>query len=264
MTDLIAFAEHNSVYGRVVKWDAVFGSAIQFARDTGLVAPDPEIGGRDRTVIVSVIDCGPGNVSRGKMNPCVIRGGDLVVANLFHRTHELCVDGEFESRFDWEHIMAKLNVTEGVVELEPLQAYVVCRPNPAVAQKLMMGDRRILSPYGDAQLSESVDDPVPMHGRAPRTPHRNKTVIEEVVAVGPGAVVDGIWQTPPQSLVGGFIVYDTSTQPVRFMAAGAAYTLVHWRHVLRSFRRPEAVDAEQRAAERADAEEADATGTRVH
>jgi co-chaperonin GroES (HSP10) len=250
--DWLFYTEHNGVYGEVVQWDAVFGGkAIQFSSDVTIHAPHAEIGRKDRTVIVRVICVGPGNVSRGQLNPCTIKSGDYVVANLFHRSHEPCILGEYHSLFPWENIMAKLMVDEVAksMGLDPLQAYIICKPNEAVAQRLMMGERKIIAPFGDAQFSGSADEPMPLPGRKDRAPERSKTVIEEVVSVGPGAVVDGVWQEPPQSLVGGMVMYDTSVAPVRFVALGEQYTLVHWRHVLFSFRkRPEIAPSEASAA----------------
>lgn len=136
------------------------------------------------------------------------------------------------ARIEIEHELKALN-------LQPLQAYLVCKPNEKEAQKLIMGESKIIAPFGDAQYAGELPEQMP--GRA--KPEPNKTVIEEVVDVGPGAVVDGLYQQPPRELIGGMVMYDTSVSPIRFLVQGQAYTLVHWRHVLLSFRRPETLGA---------------------
>lgn len=238
------WCENQHVLARIVQWDEVFGEpgrgAVTFSHDVTIHAPDATIGRKDRTVILRVVAAGPGNVSRGLRNPCTVSEGDLVVANLFHKTQDLRVLGENPVMFNWENIMARLHINEALkqLSLEPLQAFIVTKPNPDVAQRLMMGESRILSPFGDAQLSGGIEsEPTfDQFGNEKKKAEKTKTVIEECVAVGPGGVVDGLWQEPPKNLPGAMVMFDTSVAPVRFVVGGAQYTLVHLRHVLLTFR----------------------------
>lgn len=207
---------------RVTDWQATSFS---------ILAPAQTIGRRDKTVVLEVINSGPGNVSRGTLNPTTVEPGDLVIANLYHRSHELIVFGQNVSTFNWENIMAKLSVNEmnKTVDIVPLQCFIVCKINEKRAQRTMMGDSVIINPNGDALLTGSSTD------ERGRPTQQLKVACEEVVSVGPGAVVDGMWQEP-KCQVGDMIYYDTSTTPVTFMAGGQSYTLVHWRSVILSFR----------------------------
>jgi len=225
-------AEHQHVLCRLFPWESVFGGS--FSADTGLVAPDQEIGRRDRCVVLEVVTAGPGNVSRGTLNPCTIKEGDIVVANLFHRSHTPTVAGHNFSLFNWENIMAKIDIDEvnKGISMAPLQAYLICQPNEERAHRFIMGKSMIMNPGIDMQVSGG--DRFDERGKPKE---QTKTVVEEVVQVGPGAVVDGMWQEPP-NLVGDLVMYDTSVAPVRFMVQGAVYTLIHWRHVLLSSRTP--------------------------
>jgi hypothetical protein len=238
------YAEHQNVLASLVQWDAIFRGegSVQFARDVTLHAPDAGIGQRDRVVILRVVAAGPGNVSRGKLNPCTLDTDDLVIANLFHETQQVRIMGDNFSMFNWEQIMGKLKIDHEThsIDLQPLQAYLVCKPDEAAAQKLMMGKSRIISPHGDAQFSGGSE---PEFDPRRKAPERTKTVIERCVQVGPGAVVDGMWQEPPAALQGAMVLYDTSVAPVRFVVGGQTHTLVHWRHVLLSFRDEHAAEA---------------------
>jgi co-chaperonin GroES (HSP10) len=247
----IVYAEHNGVAAEIIDWEDIFGdgNALQFSRDVKIHAPAATIGRRDRTIVLHVKCVGPGNVSRGTLNQCTIKSGDYVVANLLHQAQDLSMLGESVKVFPWEHIMAKLNIDELTksVGLQPLQCYLVCKPNERLAHKVIMGESKIIAPFGDAQLSGGVE-PEPTFdrmGNQKKMPEKNKTVVEQVVAVGPGAVVDGMWQEPRQELVGGLVLYDTSVAAVRFVLGGQQYSLVHWRHVVFSILPPE----DQRAAE---------------
>lgn len=242
---LTLYAEHQHVVGRIIRWDEVFGegnSLAVFGKDSVLHAPDQEIGRADRTIILEVVVAGPGNVSRGERNVCALDTGDLVVVNYIHRSHSLTVLGESVSSFNWEQVMAKIVVDKESksIDLVPLQCYLVCERDEEAAQILIMGKSKIILPGADSQFSGAADTD---HRGRPTT-GRTKTVVERVVSVGPGAVVDGLWQEPPP-LAGMHVMYDTSVAPIRFMVGGKSYTLVHWRHVILSFRREEGDAVEQ-------------------
>lgn len=237
------YAEHNNVAADIVQWESIFGDgqSVQFSRDVTIHTPDATIGRRDRTVILHVKCAGPGNVSRGALNPCMVRGGDYVVANLLHQQQDLMLMNENVRTFPWENIMAKLTIDEAAktIGLQPLQCYLLCKPNERVAQKIIMGNSQIIAPFGDAQFSGGVEAEARFDqfgNQKSRSTEKNKTVIEEVVAVGPGAVVDGMWQEPRADLVaGGMVLYDSSVSAIRVTIGGQQYSLVHWRHVVFSF-----------------------------
>jgi len=255
MSDLnwLLYAEHNAVAANIIQWESIFGSgrAAQFSGDVTIHTPDATIGRRDRTVILRVKCCGPGNVSRGTLNECRIRAGDYVVANLFHQQQDLLVFGEDIRVFPWENIMARIDVNEEAktLSLQPLQCYLLCRPNEKLAQRIIMGESRIIAPYGDAQLSGGVEAEPEYDrlGNQRKREPKNKTVIEEVVAVGPGAVVDGMWQEPRKELVGGLVLYDSSVSAISVVIGGQQYSLVHWRHVVFSMVKPESIRAAEEA-----------------
>lgn len=235
MSSITVYAEHQHVLCELVQWDEIFGKgggAVTFASDVTIHAPDASIGQKDRPVILRVVVAGPGNVSRGTRNPCAIKDGDLVLANLFHRTDEVRIMGQNFSLFDWDKIMAKLEIDPilKTLNLVPLQCYLVCQPDEDAAAKLMMGKSKILSPHGDAQMVGELEAD---HRGRPQ--QQRKVVIERVVSTGPGAVVDGLWQEPP-NLAGDMVMFDTSVSPVRFVVRGEQYTLVQWRTVMLSFR----------------------------
>lgn len=235
MTDMTAQAENQHVFLRLISpmSDEARDLGLSAFSKGGLYAPDVQ-GHKDQCVIGRVLTKGPGNVSRGELNRCTLNIGDLVIFNLFHRTNELVLMGDNVSTCNWENIMAKLAVSDETktIEMTPLQGYIVCKTNPEVAQRIIMGDSKIIAPYGDAQMSGNPD--TDERGR-PR--HQSKVAVEEVLQVGPGAVVDGMWQEPTQE-PGDFVLYDTSTTPVRFTAGGQTFTLVHMRTVLLTLRTP--------------------------
>ncbi len=216
-------AHHQHVLARITDWQASSFS---------IKAPDQTIGRKDKTVVLEVVTMGPGNVSRGTLNECTLVSGDLIIANLYHRSHELLVFGQSVSTFNWENIMAKIEVDDinKTVGILPLQSFVVCRTNEKRAQRVMMGEKSaILNPNGDALLTgEAFDE----RGK-PR--HQLKIACEEVVSVGPGSVVDGLYQVP-NCQPGDMVYYDTSTTPISFTAAGQSFTLVHSRCIVLSFR----------------------------
>lgn len=220
--------ENQHVLARVVDWQ---GGSFE------VYAPDQTIGRRDKTIVVRVICAGPGNVSRGTLNPCRLFPGDLALVNLYHRSHELVLGGHNCSTFNWENIMARISVNESekAIELSPLQGYIVCKTNEARAQYVMMGESKIINPSGDAQLSGGGSfDP-----RTGKRVEQIKVACEEVVQVGPGAVIDGLWQEP-RCKPGEMVLYDTSVTPVKFMAGGQSLTLIHWRAVMFTFRNAKA------------------------
>ncbi len=222
MTDVLSGAWHQHVLCRIGDHSASFG----------LHGVNQTIGRRDKTVVVEVIAAGPGNVSRGTRNECTLRPGQLALVNLFHRTHEIVVLGQNLSTFNWENMMATIDVNEELktVDMLPLQGFIVTRTNERRAQYVMMGKSGILNPSGDAQLSGG--GAFDFKGKRVE---QIKIACEEVVHVGPGAVLDGLWQEP-KCATGDMILYDTSTTPVTFTAAGKSYTLVNWRNVILSFR----------------------------
>lgn len=202
-----------------------------FSREGGLITPDTD-GFREKVVVSEVLTAGPGNVSRGTLNPCTVVPGDLVLFNLYHRTHDILMQGVSVAMVNWENVMAKLEVNEAAkeVQLLPLQGYIVCKTNELRAQRIMMGASRIIAPYGDAQMSGN-----PETDEKGRPKLQAKTAVEDVVQQGPGAVVDGMWQEPSVR-AGDAIMYDTSVSPVRFTISGQTFTLVHMRHVMFAFR----------------------------
>lgn len=222
MTDVLQGAWHQHVLCRIADHSASFG----------LHGINQTIGRRDKTVVVEVIAAGPGNVSRGTRNECRVKPGQLALVNLFHRTHELVVLGQNLSTFNWENMMATIEVDEvkKAISMTPLQGFIVTRTNEARAQYVMMGKSQIINPSGDAQLTGGSS----FNEKGKRV-EQLRVACEEVVHVGPGAVMDGLWQEPlckPEDM----ILYDTSTTPVSFTAGGRSYTLVNWRNVLLSFR----------------------------
>jgi co-chaperonin GroES (HSP10) len=233
MTDMTAQGCNQHVFLRIISpmSDEARDLGISAFSKGGLYAPDVQ-GHRDQCVIGQVLTKGPGNVSRGELNPCIVEAGDLVLFNLFHRTNELILMGDNVSTCNWENIMAKLSVNDETkdLEMEPLQGFIICKTNELIAQRVMMGKSKIIAPYGDAQMSGN-----PVTDERGRPSHQSKVAVEEVVQSGPGAVVDGLWQEPTQRQ-GDFIMYDTSTTPVRFTAGGQTFTLVHMRHVLLTLR----------------------------
>lgn len=226
MSDFNVSAEHQHVLCQMTDWNGAF------TKDSPLFAPDQSIGHKDRTVVLQVLTAGPGNISRGTLNPCTLSQGDLIVVNFFHKSHELLLQGNSVLTINWEHVMAKLNINDETktVDLLPLQAYVVCQRNEAKAQKIMMGDSLILAPGVDSQVvgGGNVDE-------RGKPKEQIKIAVEQVVSCGPGAVIDGLFQAPSYE-PGDMVMYDTSVAPVQFRLAGSAYTLVHYRHVIMSFR----------------------------
>lgn len=228
-------AEQQHVVGRIVDMmsdEARDMGLVAFSKSSGLHTPDTSQF-RDKCVVMQVLTKGPGNVSRGTLNPCLVNPGDYVLINLYHRSHELTIQGDTVSAFNWENVMGRLNVNdkEKCIEMEPLQGFIVCQTDEKAAHSIMMGQSRIINPGGDAMYSG--DGSTDEKGR-PKL--QIKVAIEKVVQVGPGAVVDGLWQEPTQS-AGDHVLYDTSVSPVRFTIAGQTYTLVHMRHVIMTFRR---------------------------
>lgn len=194
----------------------------------GLLTPGDISGGRrEKTVILEVQTCGVGNITRGAINPVQVKRGDLVIANLFHRSHDLMLQGTSISTFSWEYIMGRIDVNEEnkSVTLSPLQGYVVCKTNEKRAQKITMGDSTIIAPFGDVQMT------TPELNEQGRKISRTKVAIEEVVMQGPGAVLDGMWQEPT-CRPGDMVIYDTSISPITFTFGGQTVTLVHHRHII--------------------------------
>ncbi len=235
MSDATIQGENQHVIGRLLDPMSEAAKALglsAFSREGGLIEPDASPL-KDKTCVMEVLTCGPGNVSRGALNPCTIQHGQLVIANLFHRTHEIMVQGENVCTFNWENIMARINVNdaEQTIDLEPLQGFIICRVNEARARHIMMGQQaRILAPGGDAQLSGGT-----RYDERGRPKEQIKVAVEDVVQVGPGAVIDGLWQEPTQK-PGDAVMYDTSVSPVRFTIGGHTVTLVHMRHVIMTIR----------------------------
>jgi co-chaperonin GroES (HSP10) len=128
--------------------------------------------------------------------------------------------------------MGRLDVNQEtkMVDLCPLQGFIVCKTNEARAQRIMMGDSKIIAPFGDAQLSGGSE-----YTPDGRKQTQMKVAVEEVVQQGPGAVVDGMWQEP-NCRQGDMLVYDTSVSPISFTIGGQKYTLVHQRHVIMTCR----------------------------
>jgi co-chaperonin GroES (HSP10) len=202
-----------------------------FGADSPLVNIAQTIGHKDRAIICRVLTSGPGNVSRGTLNPSKVRSGDLVVVNLYHLTHEVRVDGPFRQTFNWENIMARLDeCADGSHNLDPLQGYILCKRNEARAARIMMGEQgRIHLPGGDSHLTGNV-----VTDERGKKQEQLRVAVEEVIKVGPGQVVDGLWQEPPQ-VAGNMVMYDTSVAPVQIRVGGESYTLVHMRHVILTF-----------------------------
>lgn len=226
MSELDFQAHHQHVAARLLDWNQAF------SRDVTLHAPQAgSVGHRDKTAVFECVSAGLGNVSRGKLNVCLLSPGDLFVANLFHRSHELYVLGENLCTVNWENIVARIDVKEDdkSIDLKPLQAHIVTRTNEARAQRVLMGEGRIIAPYGDAQMTGGS-----RYDERGRPQEQLKVAVEEVVEVGPGSVVDGLFQVPTVK-PGQMVMYETSVSPVRFTAGGQSFTLIHWRHVLFSF-----------------------------
>ncbi len=221
MKDQFQEAHHQHVLARVGDYSASFG----------LHGINQTIGRRDKTVVVQVVAAGPGNVSRGTRNECTIKPGQMALVNLYHRTHEFTLVGENLSTFNWENIMATIEIDaeKKAVSMAPLQAFIVTKKNERRAQYVMMGKGLIINPNGDSQSTGGS-----AFNESGKRVEQIKVACEEVVSVGPGAVVDGLWQ-PPTVKPGAMVLYDTSTTPVSFMAGGHSFTLVHWRSVMCSF-----------------------------
>lgn len=237
MSDYYAKAEHNHVLCRLIDWSSVFGpdaGSPAFSSDVKLFIPeDQTLGHRDRAVVLEVLTCGPGNVSRGTLNECQVKNGDLVVANLYHKGFAFSVANTGDvCTFAWEHLMLKLlvNDRDKSIDAEPLQAFLVCRRNETRAKEILQGNSSIIRPYGDA--TASGDPTIDEKGRRKDAP---KVAIEEVVSVGPGCVIDGVFQVPSQQ-PGDMVLYDTQVAPLQFRLQGVAYTLVHFRHTVLTFR----------------------------
>lgn len=239
--EMTAQAEHQHVVCKVIRWEELFGSdkaSPTFSPDTKLVTPDQETGHRDRILVCQVMTKGPGNVSRGTLNECTLKSGDLVVVNNYHKGFTFNLGGDGVSTFNWEHIMCQLKVSESeeLIQLIPLQAYIICRRNEKRAEPIFMGKRagsggkRILLPGADAMNSGEME--MDDRGRPKSQP---KVACEEVVECGPGAVVDGAWQIP-NCAPGDMVIYDTSVAPVQIRLQGMAFTLIHWRHVILTIR----------------------------
>jgi hypothetical protein len=211
---------HQHVQGRILPWTAALSGDVE------LFVPDSTIGRPDRAVPFRVISAGPGNVSRGLLNACTLEPGDIAVANLYHRSHDLMVLGSQASTFNWETVMAKIDNDR----LIPLQCYLICQPDEAEAQRMMMGTSPIQLPMGDAMWSGQGD-----YDHKGKKISQMKIACERVVKVGPGCVVDGMWQEP-QVEPGDFVIYDTSVSPLSVRVGGKAFTMVHYRHVIVSLR----------------------------
>lgn len=231
-------SEHQHVWARVLD---TFGGSF------ALHGVNQTIGRRDKTIVAEVFRAGPGNVSRGTLNACMLKPGDLVLVNLYHRSHELTVLGVNLSTFNWENIMAMIRIDEAkkAIQLTPLQGFIVTRTNEDRAQLVMMGHLagKIINPSGDAQVTggSSFDE------RGKRV-EQIKVACEEVVHVGPGAVIDGLWQEP-RCKPGDMVLYDTSTTPVSFTAGGQSFTLIHWRCVLGTFRTTDGKATSERSSD---------------
>lgn len=226
-SDFSVAMEHQHVLTRLVDWSGAFSSG------SNLLLADQSLGHKDKTVVVEVLGAGPGNISRGVLNECTVQPGDLVVVNWFHKTHELLLQGDNVITFNWEHIMAKVvtDETNKTASLAPLQAFIICKRNEDKAQKIMMGaDSVILAPSLDSQVTGGS-----RYNEKGKPQEQMRVAIEEVVACGPGSVVDGAFQTPPQ-MAGDMVMYDTSVSPVQFRLQGEAYTMVHYRSVIMTFR----------------------------
>lgn len=222
MTDVLDGAHHQHVLARIAEHSASFG----------LHGVNQTIGRRDKTIVIEVVAAGPGNVSRGTRNECHLKPGQLALVNLFHRSHEMVVLGQNLSTFNWENIMATIEIDEvkKAVNMTPLQCFIVTKTNEARAQYVMMGKSQIINPSGDAQYTGGS-----AFNEKGKRVEQLKIACEEVVHVGPGAVVDGLWQEPNVS-PGDMVLYDTSTTPISFTAGGQSFTLIHWRSVVLSFR----------------------------
>jgi hypothetical protein len=232
-TNIIAGADHQHVVTKLIEWKGAF------TNDSPILAPDQTIGHRDRTVVAQVVTAGPGNISRGTLNECTLRAGDLIVVNYFHKSHELLLQGENVVTFNWEHVMAKIVVDEvnKTTDLIPLQAYIICKTNEKRAQKIMMGkDSLLLAPSMDSQFTGGS-----AYNHKGKPVEQIKVAIEEVVSCGPGAVIDGCFQQPYHQ-AGDMVMYDTSVSPVTFRLAGEKYTMVNYRSVIMTFRDEPAVE----------------------
>ena len=223
MRDELVGAFHQHVLTRV---------APEASGSFGLHGINQTIGRRDKTIIVQVVAAGPGNVSRGTRNECTLKPGQMALVNLYHRSHEICVLGVNLSTFNWENFMATIEIDEQqkTVSMVPLQGFIVTRTNERRAQWVMMGKSQIINPSGDAQLSGGG-----AFNEKGKRVEQIKVACEEVVHVGPGAVMDGLWQEP-LCKPGDMVLYDTSTTPVSFTAGGKSYTLINWRNVVLAFR----------------------------
>lgn len=240
MGDVTAQAEHQHVVCRMVEWSILFGQdkgSPSFSPDVKLHTPqDQELGHRDRIVVLEVLTKGPGNISRGTLNPCTVKAGDMLLANHYHKGLEFNILGEPVVTFNWEMCMAQLKVSESeqLISIAPLQAYIICKRNAERAEPIFMGQRtagsRIYLPGGDSMHSGAVE----INERGQKS-QQAKVACEEVVQCGPGAVVDGMW-SKPRCAPGDMVIYDTSVAPVQVRIQGQAVTLIHWRHVILTIR----------------------------
>lgn len=270
MNDITAQAEHQHVLCKMVEWSTLFGEdkgSPSFSPDVKLHTPqDQELGHRDRIVVLQVLTKGPGNVSRGALNPCTVAPGDMLLANHYHKGLEFNILGESVVTYNWEMCMAQLKVSESeqLLDIAPLQAYIICKRNEERAYPIFMGQRavaagekRIILPGGD-----SMHSGVAQLNERGQTVQQPKVACEEVVQVGPGAVVDGMW-SEPRCQPGDMVIYDTSVAPVQVRIQGQSFTLIHWRHVIVTVREgvPAELDAEAHGGSEMSAGPEDASTT---
>jgi hypothetical protein len=160
--DMTAQAEHQHVICEMAEWSTLFGAdagSPTFSPDVKLHTPDDQdLGTRDRIVVLKVLTRGPGNVSRGALNECTAKPGDMLLSNHYYKGLEFNVFGNPVVCFDWDKCMAQLKVSESekLIDIKPLQAYIICKRNEERAEPIFMGARasgKILLPGSDAMNS---------------------------------------------------------------------------------------------------------------
>ena len=137
--------------------------------------------------------------------------GDYIVCSLFNVGHRVLLSGQPTYSIMTIHIGGKLDPL--TFELKPVQHYVLVAPNPERAKRLSTGGSII-------ELSSPVvttDDVSRGNGL--------RAEWGEVLATGPGQMVDGHWEAPDCS-PGDMVLYDANYGTTPVLVKGRPYVLV--------------------------------------
>jgi co-chaperonin GroES (HSP10) len=167
---------------------------------------------RDKVFFGDIVAQGLGVEVNGQRNPMVGARGDVFIANdntISYRTHE---KGVAFYVFRNTALMALLDPETFVIQ--PVQHYILVRENEKAALALSSSGG-IWLPTTDT----TTDDEGERHNGGLRAEYG------EVVAVGPGAWIDGQFKQP-KGAPGDMILYDCSHSTLNVTLRGVRFTLV--------------------------------------